>query len=107
MRSNLIWCMAWVLGVALIVASLDARPDPPAVDPHGAIVKALNLRDCADCFRDQPSVAAMPARAQTRRISFNLEDGPDRPSDFLARTGQAADPSPPVTLSVLVDPRQS
>ena len=87
--------MVGVLGVALIVASLDARPDPPAVDPHGAMVKALNLRDCADCFRDQPSVAAMPVRAETQRIFFNHENAPDRPGDFMARTGQAADSSPP------------
>jgi len=42
--------MVWVLGLMLMVASVDARPDPPAVDLHGAMFKALNLRDCADCL---------------------------------------------------------
>jgi hypothetical protein len=102
-RTKLIWCMVWVLGVMLIAASLDASPDPPAVDPHGAMIKALNLRDCAGCLQNQPSLAAMPYRAQTQRIAFTHEDEPDGPGDFIARTGQAADSSPPAGSPVLVD----
>ena len=103
MRSKLVWWMVWVLGAALIVATLDAIPDPPAVDPHGSMTKAFSLRDCADCFRDQPTAAAMPDGDQTQRISFGREDEPDGPSDFIARTRQAADSSPPVAPWVLVD----
>ena len=94
-RANLILWMVWVLGAALIAATLDTTPDPPAVNPHGSMAKAFNLRDCTDCFRDQPSAAALPDGDHAQRISFTREDEPDRPSDFIAGTGQAADSSPP------------
>ena len=107
MRRNLIWCMVWVLGVVLIVASLDAVPDPPAIDPHGTVAKAFSARDCADCFGDQPSAVTMPSRNQTQWTSFTNEYEPNRPSDLMAETGQAADPSPPGAPRVLVDHLQS
>ena len=96
MRISLMCCVVWVLALMLMVASLDAAPDPPAVDPHGATAKAFSLLDCAGCFRDQPGAAAMPARSQTQRIAFIHEDEPCRPSALMEETRQATDPSPPV-----------
>jgi hypothetical protein len=96
MRINLMFCVVWVLGLVLMVASLDAAPDPPAVDPHGAAAKAFSVRDCAGCLRDQPGAATMPTRAQTERIAFTHEDEPGRPSALMAETRHATDPSPPV-----------
>jgi hypothetical protein len=88
--------MVLVLGVMLIVASLDAVPDPPAIDPHGAMAKASSLANCTGCFRDQPGAGTLQTRAQTQRISFTREEEPNRPTDFMAEAGQATDPSPPV-----------
>ena len=96
MRINLIGCVVWVLSLVLIVASLDAAPDPPAVDPHGATAKAFSVRDCAGCFRDQPGAATMPTRTQAQQIAFTHEDEPGRPSALMAETRHATDPSPPV-----------
>ena len=96
MRINLMFCVVWVLGLVLMVASLDAAPDPPAIDPHGATAKAFSERDSAGCFRDQPSAATMPTRTQAPRITFTHEDEPGRPSALMAETRHATDPSPPV-----------
>jgi hypothetical protein len=87
-----------VLGAVLIAASLDARPDPPAVDPHSGMVKASSPQDCADASRDPAGclgTAAAPPRVQIHQTAFVHEDEPRRFSDFVARMGQAADPSPP------------
>ena len=97
MRINWMGCVVWVLALVLMVASLDATPDPPAVDPHGATAKAFfSVRDCVGCFRDQPGAATMPTRTQAQRIAFIHEDEPGRPSALMAETRHATDPSPPV-----------
>jgi len=96
MRINLLGCMVWVLALVLIVASLDAAPDPPAVDPHGVTAKAFSVRDGASSFRHQPGAATMPSQTQAQGIVFAYEDEPDRPSALMAETRHATDPSPPV-----------
>ena len=96
MRINLMGCMVWVLALVLIMASLDAAPDPPAVDPHGLTAKAFNVRDGASSFRHQPGAAAMSTRTQAQGIVFAHEDEPNRPSALMAETRHATDPSPPV-----------
>jgi hypothetical protein len=98
MRTKLIWCTVWVLGAVLIAASFDARPDPPALDPHSGMVKTSSPQDCADASRDPSGclgIAVTPLRVQIHRTAFVHEDEPSRSSDFIARMGQAADPSPP------------
>ena len=85
-----------VLGVMLIVASLDAVPDPPAIDPHGAMAKASSLAKCTGSLCDQPAAGTLQTRAQTQRITFTHEEEPNRPTDFMAEAGQATDLSPPV-----------
>ena len=105
MRTKLIGCMVWVLGLMLIVASLDAMPDPPALDPHASMAKAPIVRACSDCA--QTSLVMLPARTQVDSRSFIPEDERNRPGDYMARTGQAADPSPPAILSVPADRSES
>lgn len=101
MHTKLIWCTVWVLGAVLIAASLDARPDPPAIGPHSGMVKASSPQDCADASRDSSgcfATAPPQVRVQIHRTAVVHEDAPNRPCDFIARMGQAADPSPPARL---------
>jgi hypothetical protein len=81
----------------MVMASLDAVPDPPAVNPHTVKVAArpceargglCELRLNCDQSRD----------LQLRWIAFTAACEP-RPSDWIVLTGQASDPSPPVLES--------
>jgi len=82
----------------LLIASLDAVPDPPAVTPHSTEVKAFRLTECPEnlCFQTL-SIFCSNACADhaPRFIAFAREPNPNRPSDWIVLTGQAADPSPP------------
>ena len=86
----------WILGVLLIVAALDARPDPPAVNPNPALCQVSQLHACS-C-----EIAArrydFPITSYPVAVSFVAADGfePSRPSDRMVLTGQPADPSPHV-----------
>jgi hypothetical protein len=104
MRSKLMWCAIWLLTGALVIASVDGKPDPPATDPHPTVVKAFSLRDCASSFRDQADfqgAAPAPTQAQLEQKAFVKKVEPNRPSEFLKRAGQASDASPPVPVDSL------
>jgi len=85
---------------ALIVsASIDASPDPPAVNPHTANAKAACLREFIHGFCEQrlncdSLCNSPPLPILGVRITEAVE--PNRPSDWIVLAGHAADPSPPV-----------
>jgi hypothetical protein len=93
-----------MLTVALVVASVDGTPDPPATDPHNTVVKALSLPHRANSFRDQADfqgAALALTQAQLQQKAFVKKVEPNRPGEFLTRVGQASDPSPPVSVDSL------
>jgi hypothetical protein len=93
-----IWYVVFLLGALLVVSSIDAIPDPPAVNPPSSDVKA-------PCFRELPSGVREPRltcdatytslHITIRRIDLEEITQPYRPSEGIALTGHAADPSPP------------
>jgi hypothetical protein len=85
----------WILGALLVVAALDALPDPPALNPSAAADKVLQLHDYScdtaiergDSFAGSaPSPVALPATGTYK---------PWHPSYPMVVTGLAADSSPP------------
>ena len=104
MRSKVMWCAIWLLTGALVMASVDGTPDPPAIDPHHIVVKTFSLRDCANSLRDQADfqgAALAPTQAQLQQKAFVKRVEPNRPGELLTRAGQASDPSPPVPADSL------
>jgi hypothetical protein len=88
-------CTIWIVAALLVVAALDTLPDPPAVSPNTAISKVIQMHDY--------SCDIAPQRCETRaiadRVPFSLVAAdickPNRPSNRIVVTGQAADTSPP------------
>src|SRR5579872_4172044 len=90
--------IALVLCVFLVIASVDAIPDPPAVAPHSVDVKVSCLRDFAGSFREEPltgDLASTSHHAPIHRLTPVDETEPTRSSDWIALAGYAADSSPP------------
>jgi hypothetical protein len=90
---------AMVLCVFMVVSTIDAVPDPPAVAPHTVDVKVSCLRDFVGSLRDEPLTGGLacdslhdpmhhvsPVEATERKL----------PSDWVALAGYAADSSPPL-----------
>ena len=85
------WYSAWVLGALLLIVSLDAVPDPPAVNPHTVSVDLHSVGlDCLDLDTTAAQFHPDPHRLESLR-----DQGPKHPSDSILLTGRAADPSPP------------
>jgi hypothetical protein len=93
--------IALVLCVFLVIASVDAIPDPPAVAPHSVDVKVSCLRDFAGSFRDEPLTRDLASNSHKNspihRLSPAIENEPKRSSDWIALAGYAADSSPPIS----------
>ncbi len=91
-------CIIWVLGALMVIASVDAIPDPPAVNSHTVNVASLlcKARGAVCERRLNCDWSRSSSHLQTRWISFTSTDEPNRPSDWIVLTGYAADPSPPV-----------
>jgi hypothetical protein len=83
----------------LMIVSLDAVPDPPAVNPHTIEVKSPCVAECLAGFFPRtlnPACSRGSCDQASRFIAFARDYEPNRPSDWIVLTGQAADPSPPV-----------
>ena len=98
---KLILYIGLVTVAALAASSLDAVPDPPAVNPHSLDVKAAGLRELPSAT-DEPSllfawVCVVP-QLPYRRAGIAEIDGLNCPSEELAVVACAADPSPPHSL---------
>ncbi len=92
---KLTWCTILVVAALLVVATIDAQPDPPAVNPSTALCKVLQPHY-------SPSVTVTGRCESLRtfypfRVSLVTADAcePYRPNVRTVLTVQAADPSPP------------
>ncbi len=87
----------WILAALLIVATVDTRPDPPAVNPGNGSCKVLKSDDRSDPAETLPNIALI-AIQPLALIPFLAESGESpRPVDQIVLTGQPADSSPPVS----------
>ena len=93
--------IALVLSVLMVAASVDAVPDPPAVNPHSSDLKIVGLLEVPDTSPEQRLHGVVPCLAvflPVRRFDFIETVQPSRPSDQIAWVSAAGDPSPPVSL---------
>jgi hypothetical protein len=91
--------IASVLSLLLVTASIDSVPDPPAVTPHAASVKACCLRDFSDGFRGQRLACDSDCISRTvpiHRVSLEDATRPRHSTDWITLAAYAADSSPPV-----------
>jgi hypothetical protein len=89
-------CIIWVLGLLLAIASVDAVPDPPAVNPRAVGVDYTLCDVCGDVHeRRLNSDSSISLLLQVRRIAFKSAYEPNLPTDRVVLTGFATDPSPP------------
>ncbi len=89
-------CTIWIVSALLLLAALDARPDPPAENPAFSACKVVHLQDCL-CPAPARRCDA-PGASSPQPAIFVAADAGDawRPSDRMVRIGQAADTSPPM-----------
>lgn len=93
--------IALVLSVLMVAASVDAIPDPPAVNPHTFDLKIVGLLEVPDASPEQRLYSVSQYLATMlpfRRVDFIETVKSSRPSDQIARVSVAGDPSPPVSL---------
>jgi len=92
-------CTIWVLGALMMLASFDALPDPPAVNPQ-TVIGASSLSEATGGLSERRlncDSSCTSAHLRSRWIAFTSADEPKVPSDCVALTGHAADSSPPVS----------
>jgi hypothetical protein len=91
--------IALVLSVLMVAASMDAIPDPPAVNPHSLDLKIVGmLPDASPELRLYGVSPCLALFLPVRRVDFIEAVKLSRPSDQIARVSTAGDPSPPVSL---------
>ena len=98
---KLILYIVLVTVAALVASSLDAVPDPPAVNPHGLDAKIAGVRELPNTTDEHslPFVRTCLAPQLSGQLSGLTEiAGADRPSEESAVVACAADPSPPDSL---------
>jgi hypothetical protein len=88
-----IWCTVWILSALVVIATLDALPDPPAVNPSFSVGSVLHHSSCDIATRRYDPPCASRPLPVSMADAETLE--PYRPSDCPIFTAQAADPSPP------------
>jgi hypothetical protein len=93
--------IALVLSVLMVAASLDAVPDPPAINPHSCGLKTVSFLEAPDAspeLRLHGLSASLALFLPLRRFDFIEAVKATRPSDQIARVSMAGDPSPPISL---------
>ena len=93
--------IALVLSVLMVAASVDAVPDPPAINPHSFDLKIVGLLEVPDAspeLRLSGAPLSLALLLPVRRMDFIETAKSSRPSDRIARVNTAGDPSPPVFL---------
>jgi hypothetical protein len=89
-------CIIWVLGLLLAITSVDAVPDPPAVNPRAVGVDYVLCDVCGDVHERQlKSDSSLSLLLQVRWIAFTSAYEPNLPDARIVLTGFATDPSPP------------
>jgi hypothetical protein len=90
-----------VLVASLVATSVDAVPDPPAVNPHTSDIKMAGLREVPDAFAEQRlhcASACLAPHLPFRQVDATETAKPIRPRGEIALVGYAGDPSPPTSL---------
>ncbi len=98
---KLILYLVLVTVAALLASSLDAVPDPPAVNPHALDVKIASLRELPNGVDEQSlqfAWACVAPHIPIRGAGLTEIAGPYRPSEELAVVACGADSSPPHSL---------
>ncbi len=98
---KLILYIVLVMLAALVVSSLDAVPDPPAVNPHGLDAKIAGTRELPNTADEQSLRfvrSCLAPQLPGHRSGLTESTAADRPSEELAVVACAADPSPPDSL---------
>ena len=93
--------IALVLSVLMVTASVDAVPDPPAINPHSLDLKIVGLLEVPDVSPELRLYGVPPSFAPflpLLRVDFIETVKLSRPSDGITRVSAAGDPSPPVLL---------
>ena len=88
----------WILSALLVIATLDARPDPPAVDPHAVKAKATSLLGYSgeDGVQHLSCESLKVAPCLPSHSSGWADTGePEGTTGALALVRHAADSSPP------------
>jgi hypothetical protein len=89
-------CIIWAFGLLLAIASVDAVPDPPAVNPRAVGVAYILCDACGDEHqRRLNSDSSISLLLQVRWIAFTSAYEPNLPTDRTVLPGFATDPSPP------------
>jgi hypothetical protein len=90
--------IVWVLGALMAIGSVDAVPDPPpGVNPRTVnVTSRLCEAGGGVGERHLHSDWSSPSYLRMRWIAFSSAHESNLPSDRIVRTGQAADPAPPV-----------
>jgi hypothetical protein len=89
-------CTIWVLGLLLVIASVDTLPDPPAISPRTVSGISFLCEAGADMRERQlNSDLCVSSLYQVRWIAFTSTYEPNLFTDLIFQTGLAADPSPP------------
>ena len=96
-----IWCTCWLLGVLLVVASMDAAPDPPAVNPHTVMVKITPSDGVEGAPGSGNGASPLPSPSETIGAAVATDVAPDCPGILVPQMGQAADSSPPNSRALL------
>jgi|GEM_PF-5649443 len=95
-----VWC-AWILGALLVIASLDSRPDPPAVDPHLTALKVPGPAECGKILCGSSGIGSSPNLLALFHLQTSVllaDIVPDYPASIRAEMGQATDSSPPAWI---------
>jgi hypothetical protein len=90
----------WVLASLMVMASLDAVPDPPAVNPHTVNVASRLCKAPGSLYERRLNCDwshTSNSYFQIRWIAFECAYERHLPSDWIALAGHAADPSPPAS----------
>ena len=85
----------WILGALLVIATLDALPDPPAVNPSIAQCKLGQLHDFSrDTVTPRCDSIGTSYPIPVSLVAVDACE-PNRPSYRMVLTGRVTDSSPP------------
>jgi hypothetical protein len=79
----------------VLIAALDTRPDPPALNPGTKLCKVLQHDNACNTVTQRHDSFTIPSLFPVIVVAAEACE-PHDPSDRLIRTVQAADPSPPL-----------
>jgi hypothetical protein len=89
-------CIIWVLGLVLAIASVDAVPDPPVVNPRTVGVDCVLGDVCGDVHeRRLNSDSSISLLIRVRWITIASDHASNLAADRIVLTEFGADPSPP------------